>query len=159
MGLWWRHVSPNIRWESDNITNLFKGKYIMIMLISFRENVIILYKFNLKCSLPKARFYWSVGYILPVSPPHPPKKNKYDRHDIAGKLKKVMINTNNQIHIPCIINTRFKLYHSPMWSYGSEFDSCPLWGVLDTTFCDNVCQWLAVCSSVIISGYPGYLYQ
>ena len=109
MGFWvWRHVSPNIRWQSDNLTNTLKGKYIMIMLISFRENVIILYKFNLKCSLPKARFYWSVGYILPVSsPPSPPKKNKYARHDIAGKLKKVMINTNNLIHIPCIINTRF----------------------------------------------------
>lgn len=92
----------------------------MIMLISFRENVIILYKFNLKCSQPKAGFYWSVGYILPVSsPPSPPqKKYKYDRHDIAGKLKKVMINTNNLIYIPSLTQG---LHHSPMWSYGSEF--------------------------------------
>ena len=44
------------------------------------------------------------------------------------------------------------------WSYGSwiynylcnhyhhkscEFDSCSWWGVLDTTLCDKVCQWLA----------------
>jgi len=24
-----------------------------------------------------------------------------------------------------------------------EFESCSLWGVLDTTLCDKVCQWLA----------------
>jgi len=31
-------------------------------------------------------------------------------------------------------------------------------GVLDTTLCDKVCQWLS-CRSVVFSGYYGFLHQ
>ena len=37
------------------------------------------------------------------------------------------------------------------------FNSRSLWGVLDITLCNNVCQWLA--AGVVFFGYSGFLLQ
>ena len=51
-----------------------------------------------------------------------------------------------------VYSVYMKLFKGPSWSYGSWIYNytCKLWvripprqGVLDTTLCDNVCQWLA----------------
>ena len=88
--------------------------------------------------------------------------NKTGHYDITEILLKVALNTIN--HNPTCNRSNIFFYDtlfSGPWSYGSwiynllpvqsvpitskscEFEPRSWWGVLDTTLCDKVCQWLA----------------
>jgi hypothetical protein len=61
-------------------------------------------------------------------------------------------------------------HSSSCWIYNCLCNRClspltlwvptPLrWGVIDTTLCDKVCQWLATGQHFVFSGYSGFLHQ
>jgi hypothetical protein len=110
----------------------------MCLLVDCCLSELALYKSNQLCCLVQADIIISLKYNL-FSP-------WYNRN-----IAEVVLSNNHSLilfrscrgrdHMVAGFTTTYAMsgYHHKIY----EFESCWWWGVLDTTLCDKVCQWLA----------------